>query len=182
MTAILSSQQFFLSEAIPEVEYTRKIAMSISDILSFWSMLYLKYWRGYINSKIWPILWPGDVTKDVMNIYLYNYSHNLMIHMHRQFNDGILARFLVIMKNVVISFIKEYRGPILRPPCDVIDDVIIMKILFFCIILDDLFISEVKLKVCLIFQNFQNGRYFELATNFFIGSYTGSWIYQKDSH
>ena len=51
-----------------------------------------------------------------------------MIHMHRKFNDDIFGRFLV-MKNV-ISFIKEYKGPILRPPCDVIDDVIIMKILF----------------------------------------------------
>ena len=117
-----------------------------------------------------------------MNIYLYNCSHKLMIPMHRKFNDDIFARFLVIMKNVVISFIKEYRGPTLRPPCDAIDDVIIMKILFFGIIWDDLFISDVNLKLCLIFQNFQNGRHFELATNFFTGSYTGSWIYQKDSH
>ena len=39
MAAILSLQQFFLPEIISEVEYTRKIAMSISDILSFWSML-----------------------------------------------------------------------------------------------------------------------------------------------
>ena len=76
-----------------------------------------------------------------------------MIHMHRKFDDDIFARFLVIMKNV-ISFVKEYRGPTLRPPCDVIDDVIIMKILFFGIIRDDLAISEVKLKLCLIFQNF----------------------------
>ena len=51
-----------------------------------------------------------------------------MIHMHRKFNDDIFARFLVNMKKVVISYIKEYRGPTLRPPCDVIDDVIIMKI------------------------------------------------------
>ena len=36
--------------------------------------------------------------------------------------------------------------------------------------------------MCFIFQNFQNGCYFELATNFFTGSYTGSWIYQKDTH
>ena len=49
--------------------------------------------------------------------------------MHRKFNDDIFARCLVIMKNV-ISY-KEYRGPTLRPPCDVIDDFIIMKILFF---------------------------------------------------
>ena len=105
-----------------------------------------------------------------------------MLHMHRKFNDDILARCLVMMKNVIISFIKEYGGPTLRPPCDVIDDVIIMKILLFGIIWDDLFISEVKLKLSLIFQNFQNGRYFELATNFFTGSYTGSWICQKDGH
>ena len=50
--------------------------------------------------------------------------------MHRKFCDDIFACFVVIIKNVVISFIKEYRGPTLRPPCDVIDDVIIMKILF----------------------------------------------------
>ena len=39
MAAILSPTNFFLPEIIPEVEYTRKIAMSISNILSFWSML-----------------------------------------------------------------------------------------------------------------------------------------------
>ena len=53
-----------------------------------------------------------------------------MILMQRKFNDNIFARFLVIMKNIVISFIKEYRGPNSRPPCDVIDDVI-MKNTFF---------------------------------------------------
>ena len=68
------------------------------------------------NFKIWPILLPGDVINDVMNIYLYNCSHKLMIPMHRKFNDDICARFKVIMKNVVISFIKEYNGPTLRPP------------------------------------------------------------------
>ena len=70
---------------------------------------------------------------DVINMYSYNCSHNLMIHMHRKFNDDIFARYLVIMKNVIISFIKEYRGTTLRPPCDVIDDVIIMKILFLAL-------------------------------------------------
>ena len=39
MAATLSSWQTFLSEIIPEVEYTRKEAISISDILSFWSTL-----------------------------------------------------------------------------------------------------------------------------------------------
>ena len=54
-----------------------------------------------------------------------------MILMQRKFNDDIFARFLVIMKFVAISFIKEYIGPNSMPPCDVIDDVIIMKIFFF---------------------------------------------------
>ena len=36
MAAVLSSWQMFLSEVIPEEEYTRKKAISISDILSFW--------------------------------------------------------------------------------------------------------------------------------------------------
>ena len=52
-----------------------------------------------------------------------------MIPMRKKFNDDIFARFLVIIENV-ISFIKEYRGTTLRPPCDVMDDVIITKILF----------------------------------------------------
>ena len=39
MAAILSSRQTFLPEVIPEVEYIKQIAISISDILSFWSTL-----------------------------------------------------------------------------------------------------------------------------------------------
>ena len=39
MAAILSSRQTLLPEVIPEVEYTKKIAISISNILSFWSKL-----------------------------------------------------------------------------------------------------------------------------------------------
>ena len=63
--------------------------------------------------------------------------------MHKKFCDDIFACFLVIMKNVVISFIKEYRGPTFRPPCDIIDENT-----FFGKIWDDLFIAEVRLKLC----------------------------------
>ena len=38
MAAIWARDKHF-SESLPEVEYTRKIAMRISDILSFWSTL-----------------------------------------------------------------------------------------------------------------------------------------------
>ena len=61
-----------------------------------------------------------------MNMYI-KYNHSLMKPMHGKFTVDIFARFLVIKKNVVISFIKDYRGTTLRPPCDVIHDVIIMK-------------------------------------------------------
>ena len=69
-----------------------------------------------------------------MNMYIQKNGHNLMILIHRKFNDDIFARFLVIRKNVVISFIKEYRGPTLRLPCDVIDDVITFKNFFWHIL------------------------------------------------
>ena len=59
-----------------------------------------------------------------MNTRLYECSHNPPIPMHRKFNDDIYARFLVIMKTVVISFIKEQRGPTFRPLSDVMGDVI----------------------------------------------------------
>ena len=92
-----------------------------------------------------------------------------------------LLIFLVIMKNVVISFIEEYLGPNWGDP--VASSMTSSSWQhFFGIIWDDLFICEVKLKLCLIFQIFRNGRHFELATNFFTGSYTGSWIYKKYSH
>ena len=44
----------------------------------------------------------------------------------------ISSLVFLVMKNVVISFIKEYGGPTFRPPCDVIGDVIIMKNTFYC--------------------------------------------------
>ena len=92
--------------------------------------------------------------------------------MHRKFNDDIFARCLVIMKNVVISYIKEYRGPTLSSSWKY----------FFGIIWDDLFISEVKLKLCLIFQNFKMATILSSRQTFFTGSYTGRRIYQTDSH
>ena len=53
-----------------------------------------------------------------------------MIHMYTKFEDDIFVRSSVIMKNVIFSFIKEYRETTLRSFCDVIDDVITMKIFF----------------------------------------------------
>ena len=92
------------------------VTQILTKIYQFQNLTYFVTW--------WRHQWRHEY------IFLYNRSHNDMIHMHREFKDDIFAPFLVIMKNVVISFIKEYRWPTLRPPCDVIDVVIIMKILF----------------------------------------------------
>ena len=110
---------------------------------------------------------PGDVTNDAMYTRLYKCSHNLMIPMHRKFNNDIFARFLAIMKNVVISFIKESEGPTFRPPCDVIGDVIIMNNAFYGILWDDLFISEAKFKLFLIFEIFSKWSPFWARDNLF---------------
>ena len=42
--------------------------------------------------------------------------------------------------------------------------------------------GEVKLKLCLIFKIFKTAAILSSRQTFFTGSYTGSWIYQKDSH
>ena len=59
--------KLFILEMIPEVEYTSKTTKIISDILSFWSTLYLKFWWRFRNYKIWPALWTADVIGDVMS-------------------------------------------------------------------------------------------------------------------
>ena len=53
-----------------------------------------------------------------------------MVHICTKYDDDISVICSVIMKKVHFSFIKEYRGTLLRSSCDVIDDVINMKIFF----------------------------------------------------
>ena len=77
--------------------------------------------------------------------------------MHRKFNDDINARCLVIM---------NIQGRFWGLPVTSSMTSSSWKYIF-CIIWDDIFLSEVKLKLCFIFQNFQNSRHFELQTNFF---------------
>ena len=50
--------------------------------------------------------------------------------------------------------------------CDVISDVINIKSTFVGLISDGLSISGVKMNLCKIFRNFQNGRHFEAKANF----------------
>ena len=70
------------------------------------------------------------------------------------------------------SPIHEYAGQIWGHPVTSLMMSSPWKILFGGIISDCLFISEVKLMLCFIFQNFQNGCHFEVATNIFNGCNT----------
>ena len=47
--------------------------------------------------------------------------------MQRKFNDDIFALCFVIMKNVVISYIKEYRPCLIRPKPDLDFQIRILK-------------------------------------------------------
>ena len=95
------SQQTFLLE----VEYANMIAKSISNIMSFWSTLYVEYWQNY--SKFWLIFGPDDIINDVIDSNLYKHNHTPMICKCTQVNDDTFVRFSVITKNVLILFIKE---------------------------------------------------------------------------
>ena len=104
-----------------------------------------------------------------------------MIYMYREFNDNVSVRFLVFMKSVIISFIKGYRGPTLRPACDVIEDVITMKTIF----------GPNSGRSFQIWG--QNKAMFNISKlskwppfwgrdKLFTGITTGNWIYRQDSH
>ena len=82
-------------------------------------------------------------------------------------------------ENVLTSIKQDYRRLVLSLCCDVIGDVINMKILFCRLFAYALSISDVRLRVsfeiCKIW-NFQNWRNFEVLGNVFDGSTTGVWI------
>ena len=153
--------------------------MILSDILSFWSTLKFKYWRRYINFKIWPILWPGDVINEVVNIYLYNCSYNLMIHMHRKFNDDIFARRLVIMKKMLLFHIlRNIEGRLWGHPVTSSMTSSSWKYFFVHYLGRSFHICG---QIEAVF-NVSKWSPFWARDKLFTGSYTGRRIYQKDSH
>ena len=92
-----------------------------------------------------------------------------MVHPHNKLNDHTSKRFIIIVRNVVISFKHEYRRLNLTLRCDVTDDVISFKYTFL-IICNDLLEKDVKMNLSKPFRNFHNGRHFEVRTNFLTGS------------
>ena len=102
------------------------------------------------------------------------------LHIWTKFSEDWLKTATCISENVTISFKHEYRRPTLMSRCDVISDVINIKITFSGIISDDLSISDVKMNLSKIFRNFQNGRHFEVRAIFQTGSCTETWVLHQD--
>ena len=83
-----------------------------------------------------------------------------MVHRYKKLGDHTSKRFIVIVKNMVISFKHEYKRLNLTLRCDVTDDVISVKHTFSGIICNDLLGYDVKMSPSKIFRNFQYGRHF----------------------
>ena len=105
---------------------------------------------------------------------------NTRLHIWTKFSDDWLKTVTCILENVTISFKHEYRRLTLTSRCDVISDVINIKITFCGIISDDLSISDVKINLSKIFRNFQNGRHIEVKAIFQTGSCTGTGFLHRD--
>ena len=92
--------------------------------------------------------------------------YSTRFHIWTKLSDDWLKTATCISENVTISFKHEYRRPTLTSRCDVISDVINIKILFLGTISDDFSISDVKVNLSKIFRKFQNGHHFEVRRVF----------------
>ena len=93
-----------------------------------------------------------------------------------KFGEGMSKHWWIMCENVLIWLKHEYRRLTLSSCCDVISDVINMKMLFLWQIEYVLPISDDKLELSIIFQKFEKWRNFELAANIFSKHVTGNWV------
>ena len=118
--------KFFLLEVIAEVENNRQIALAFP---TFW--VFDRCSNSNIDGDILILKFDllCDLVTSSMTSWICIYTNVVIISWYLCTGSLMISLlvFLVIMKNVVISFMKEYRGPTLRPTCDAIDGVIIMK-------------------------------------------------------
>ena len=98
------------------------------------------------------------------------------MHIWVKFGEGMSKHWWIMCENVLIWLKHEYRRLTLSSCCDVISDVINMKMLFLWQIEYVLSISDDKLELFMIFQKFEKWRNFELAANIFNKHVTGNWV------
>ena len=146
------------------------------NIQERWPLAFPTFWafdgRSSSNIEIYQFqnlihLWPRDVTNDVMNTHLYKCIHNFIIPMHRKFNDDIFAH--------LFSYHEKCRYLIHKGINKADFDVTLWrhrwrhhhKKYFFLHNLGRSFHIWGQIEALFNISNFQNGRHFELTTNFF---------------
>ena len=92
------------------------------------------FWDFVRRSKIWPTFLSCDLVIGPLSYKSYRVLCCGWLHMWTKFGDDWSKNATCIAENMTISFQHEYRGHTLTSRCDVIGDVIIMKI----ILVDDL--------------------------------------------
>ena len=126
----------------------------------FWgsgALLNRKLYRSYGYFKIWPTFWSCDLVMEPLSCKCYRVLCCGRLHMWTTFGDDWSKTATCIPENVTISFKHEYRGHTLTSRCDVIGDVIIMKI----ILVDDL--HTIFLHLCQIKAILKTAKFFKLT-------------------
>ena len=135
---------------------------------------------SYGNFNIWPTFRPRDLLIWPLTLKHKNLLYWVKIHLWVKNSGNVSYCSLSMRENVLISFKHEYWRPTLTSRCDVINDVINIKINFSGIISDGLSISDAKINLSRIFRNFQNGRHFEVQAIFQTGSCTEFGVLHQD--
>ena len=115
----------------------------------FISTFWLKQMRGHGSSNCLANF--NGITV-VISTIVHGHDNIPIVQVHINFGDHIPNRFSVLMKNMLIVFIYDYRRLILSARCDVMTDIMDMKIIFHKQFAYYLFISYVKLKLCWILK------------------------------
>ena len=167
MAAIFRSRQTFLPDVIPDVEYTSKIAMSISDILSFWSTLKLD---GDIS--IWKFDLLCDLVTSSMTPWIRVYINVIVISWYLRTGGLIMISLLVFYIKFLFHFQRNIEGRILSPPVTSSVTSSSWKILFMA----QSFHIWGRIEAVFNISRFSIWPPC-WARDFFSGSDTGSWIY-----
>ena len=115
MAAISRLRQTFLQDVIQKIEYTSKIAICISI---FWAFDRRSSWSIDGNTSILKNDLLCDLVTPSMTSWLRFYTNVVIVSWYLCTGSLMMISslvFLVIMKNVVISLINEYRVPTFRP-------------------------------------------------------------------
>ena len=124
--------------------------------------------------SIWKFDLLCDLVTSSMTSWICIYINVVIISRYLCTGSFVMISFLVSSYHE--KFIKEYRGPTLKPPCDVIDDVMVMKILFFAKFRTIFLYLRSDWSCVKYFKIFKMAAILSSRQNFYLK------LYRKDSH